>query len=234
MVKRQPGLDETLRAMRSTAARDKISLIQAKQGLVMNLTPVTLTGRYVQLVPLLRDHVPELAQVGSDPEIWKYMRYGVVDTEQKMSAWVEELLRLQREGSDLPFTVVHRPSGRLAGATRFLNISQTNRSLEVGGTWYGIAFQRTVVNTEAKFLLLRYAFEELNCVRVQFKTDLRNVRSQRAIERLGAVREGVLRDHMILPDGSLRSSVIYSILPEEWLPVKTRLTGWINSADIGQ
>jgi RimJ/RimL family protein N-acetyltransferase len=148
-----------------------------------------------------------------------------------MLAWVEVLLRLQGEGSDLPFSVVHRPSGRLVGATRLLNISQTNRSVEIGGTWYGIAFQRTVVNTEAKFLLLQYAFEDLDCVRVQLKTDLHNVRSQRAIERLGAVHEGVLRNHMILPDGSLRSSVIYSILPDEWPPIKTRLSELINSGD---
>lgn len=197
----------------------------------MNLSPVTLTGQNVQLIPMLRDHVPELTRIGSDPDIWKFMRYGTIDTEQKMQVWVNDLLRLQGVGSDLPFTVVHRASGQIAGATRFLNISQANRSVEIGGTWYGIAFQRTVVNTEAKFLLLQYAIEELDCVRVQFKTDLRNARSQRAISRLGAVQEGVLRNHMILPDGSLRSSVIYSILSDEWPLIKTRLTGWINSAD---
>ena len=195
----------------------------------MNLNPVTLSGKYVQLIPLERAHVPELVKVGAEPEIWQYMRYGLVDTEAKMLAWVDELLELHATGSDLPFAVVHRPSGQIAGATRYLNISQSNRSVEIGGTWFGLAFQRTVVNTEAKYLLLEYAFEGLGCVRVQFKTDLRNERSQRAIERLGAVREGVLRNHMILPDGSLRSSVIYSILPEEWPAIKTRLFGWINS-----
>jgi len=109
-----------------------------------------------------------------------------------------------------------------------LNISQSNRSVEIGGTWYGLEFQRTVVNTEAKYLLFTYAFEKLDCVRVQFKTDLRNERSQRAIERLGAVREGVFRNHMILPDGSIRSSVIYSVLADEWPAVKNRLEGLIN------
>ena len=174
-------------------------------------------------------HVPELAQVGSAPEIWRFMRYGLVDTEEKMLAWVTDLLKYQALGSDLPFCVIHRPSGRIAGATRYLNISQANQSVEIGGTWYGLEYQRTIVNTEAKFLLLQYAFEELGCVRVQFKTDLRNERSQRAIERLGCVREGVLRNHMILPDGSLRSSVIYSILFEEWPGIRNRLTGWIDA-----
>lgn len=194
----------------------------------MNLKPVTLSGQYVELIPLERAHASELAKVGTVPEIWQYMRYGYVGTEAKMLAWVDDLLDWQAKGSDLPFTVVHRPSGRIAGATRYLNISQSNRCVEIGGTWYGLEFQRTVVNTEAKFLLLQYAFEVLDCVRVQFKTDLRNERSQRAIERLGAVREGVLRDHMILPDGAVRSSVIYSILPEEWSVIKTRLAGWID------
>jgi RimJ/RimL family protein N-acetyltransferase len=174
-------------------------------------------------------HVPELTKVGSAPEIWKFMRYGLVDTEAKMGAWVNTLLQLQAAGTDLPFTVIHLPSGKIAGATRYLNISQPNKSVEIGGTWYGLEFQRTVVNTEAKFLLLQYAFEELTYVRVQLKTDVLNVRSQRAIERLGVVREGVLRNHMIMPDGSLRTSVIYSILLEEWPAIKARLVGLINS-----
>jgi RimJ/RimL family protein N-acetyltransferase len=175
-----------------------------------------------------QSQVPELTKVGSAPEIWKFMRYGLIDSEAKMTEWVDSLLKLQEAGSDLPFTVVHLPTGRIAGATRYLNISQSHRSVEIGGTWYGLEFQRTMVNTEAKYLLLAYAFEKLACVRVQFKTDLRNERSQRAIERLGAVREGVLRNHMILPDGSLRSSVIYSILSDEWPQIKTRLTEMIN------
>lgn len=194
----------------------------------MNLSPITLSGQYVRLVPLEYDHVSELTKIGSSPEIWKFMRYGYIDTEEKMWEWVDALLKLQAAGSDLPFTVIHLPTGKIAGATRFLNISQSNRSVEIGGTWYGLEFQRTVVNTEAKYLLFTYAFEKLDCVRVQFKTDLRNERSQRAIERLGAVREGVFRNHMILPDGSIRSSVIYSVLADEWPAVKNRLEGLIN------
>jgi len=194
----------------------------------MNLSPVTLSGRFVKLIPMEQSQVPELTQVGSVPEIWKFMRYGLIDSQAKMSEWVDSLLKLQEAGSDLPFTVAHLPTGRIAGATRYLNISQSHRSVEIGGTWYGLEFQRTMVNTEAKYLLLAYAFEKLACVRVQFKADLRNERSQRAIERLGAVREGVLRNHMIFPDGSLRSSVIYSILSDEWPQIKTRLTEMIN------
>jgi RimJ/RimL family protein N-acetyltransferase len=109
-----------------------------------------------------------------------------------------------------------------------MNIEPANRALEIGGTWYSVDFQRTGVNTECKFLLLQHAFEVLDCVRVQIKTDLRNERSQRAIERIGAVREGVLRDHMIMPDGTLRSSVYYSILAREWPEVKQRLVGLMN------
>jgi len=194
----------------------------------MNISPVTLRGKFVQLVPLEPAHIQELARIGSKPEIWKYMRYGLIESESQMSAWVNELLKLQEAGTDLPFTVFHLPSGRIAGATRYLNISQANHAVEIGGTWYGFEFQRTVVNTETKYLLLKYALEDLHCIRVQFKADLSNVRSQKAIERLGAVREGVLRDHMILPDGRVRSSVIYSILSDEWPAIKIRLSSWIT------
>jgi RimJ/RimL family protein N-acetyltransferase len=114
-------------------------------------------------------------------------------------------------------------SGRVAGATRYLNIVPEFRGLEIGGTWYGLGFQRTAVNTECKYLLLQYAFETLSCIRVQFKTDSRNVRSQRAIERIGAKHEGILRNHMILPDGRFRDSVYYSILDNEWPGVKDNL-----------
>ncbi len=194
----------------------------------MIISPVTLTGKFVQLVPLEHAHIQELAGIGSTPEIWKYMRYGLMESESQMSSWVNELLKLQEAGTDLPFTVFHLSSGRIVGATRYLNISQANHAVEIGGTWYGLEFQRTVVNTETKYLLLKFAFEDLRCIRVQFKTDLSNVRSQKAIERLGAVHEGVLRNHMILPDGRVRSSVIYSILSDEWPAIKVRLASWIT------
>jgi RimJ/RimL family protein N-acetyltransferase len=117
----------------------------------------------------------------------------------------------------------------VAGATRYLNITPEHRGLEIGGTWYGLEFQRTVVNTECKYLLLQYAFETLGCIRVQFKTDRLNVRSQRAIERIGARREGVLRNHMILPDGRFRDSVFYSILDDEWSDAKLKLENLLQA-----
>lgn len=189
----------------------------------MKIEPVTLTGKVVRLEPLAEAHVPSLAQVGLEEKIWRYMRYGNVETIDQLGTWVRELLELQAVGSDLPFAVIHLSSGHAIGSTRYLHIDHDNRSLEIGGTWYGLDFQGTLVNAECKYLLLKHAFEELSCVRVWFKTDLRNLRSQYAIEKLGAVKEGVLRNHMIMPNGFIRDSVIYSILPQEWPEVKQRL-----------
>jgi RimJ/RimL family protein N-acetyltransferase len=145
-----------------------------------------------------------------------------------IEGWVRNILDRSVRGTDVPFAVVHLESGRIAGATRYMEIRPADRGLEIGGTWYGIEFQRTAVNTECKYLLLQHAFEELKCIRVQFKTDSRNVRSQRAIERIGAVREGMLRNHMILPDGTFRHSVYYSILDSEWPAVKALLQGKLD------
>ncbi len=140
-----------------------------------------------------------------------------------MRAWVLDILSRQAAGTDLPFAVIHLASDRVAGATRFMEMRQQHRGLEIGGTWYGVDFQRTAVNTECKYLLLKYAFEKLDCVRVQFKADARNERSIKAIERIGAKWEGVLRNHYVLKDGRLRDSVYFSILDQEWGEVKTRL-----------
>ncbi len=196
----------------------------------MDVHPIVLTGRVVRLEPLSEAHVPDLTLAGQDESIWRYMVYGTMGGEEQMRAWVQEILDRQARGSDLPFAVVHLEAGRAIGSTRYLDIQPDNRGLEIGGTWYGAAFQRTAVNTECKYLLLRHAFETLGCLRVQFKTDLRNARSQQAIERIGAVREGVLRTHMILPDGYVRSSVYYSILAEEWPEVKARLEKMLHNA----
>ena len=193
----------------------------------MDVHPITLCGRFVRLEPLSQAHVPGLAQAGKDESIWRYMRYGLVTGQGRMSQWVRHMLDLQARGNDLPFAVIHLPDEKAAGATRYLNIDRPDRNLEIGGTWYGLQYQRTAVNTECKYLLLRHAFENLGCLRVQIKTDQRNQRSQQAIERLGAVQEGILRDHIILPDGYLRSSVIYSILKREWPQVKQRLEGYL-------
>jgi RimJ/RimL family protein N-acetyltransferase len=189
----------------------------------MKIEPVTLTGKVVRLEPLTMDHVADLARVGLEPEIWHYMRYGKIENSEGLKAWVQELLSLQEQGTDLPFAVIYLASGRAVGSTRFLHIDMPNRSLEIGGTWYGLEYQGTKVNTECKYLLLRHAFEQLGCIRVWFKTDGRNLRSQHALEKLGVVKEGVLRNHMILPDGYIRDSVVYSLLPDEWPQVKANL-----------
>ena len=190
--------------------------------------PVTLTGKYVRIEPMTEAHVPALAEIGVGQTFWGFMVYGNIDSIEDMRNWVQEILSRAEKGTDLPFVAIHLASQRVAGATRYLNIMPADRGLEIGGTWYGPEFQRTAVNTECKYLLLRHAFESLGCIRVQLKTDLRNERSQRAIERIGAVKEGVLRNHMILPDGRYRHSVFYSILDSEWPDIKTRLEEMLN------
>lgn len=194
----------------------------------MEVKPVILTGNHIRLEPMTEAHVPGLAEIGAGQTFWDFMLYGNIDTVDDMRNWVRDILARAEKGTDLPFVVIHLASGRVAGATRYLNIMPKDRGLEIGGTWYGLEFQRTPVNTECKYLLLQHAFETLACIRVQLKTDLRNERSQKAIERIGAVKEGVLRNHMILPDGRIRHSVFYSILDSEWPEVKKRLEEMIR------
>jgi RimJ/RimL family protein N-acetyltransferase len=189
----------------------------------MEVKPVILQGKHVRLEPMTEAHIPGLAEIGVGQDFWDFMLYGNMNTEADMANWVREILSRAEKGTDLPFVVVHLASGRVAGATRYLNIMPHDRGLEIGGTWYGTEFQRTAVNTECKYLLLKHAFETLGCIRAQLKTDSRNERSQRAIERIGAVKEGLLRNHMILPDGRYRHSVYYSIIDAEWPEAKARL-----------
>jgi RimJ/RimL family protein N-acetyltransferase len=186
-------------------------------------TPVTLTGKYARLEPLDEAHIPGLAEIGIGQNFWHFMLYGDMKTDADMRNWVMDILRRAEKSADLPFAVIDLTSGRVAGATRYLNIMPKDRGLEIGGTWYGTDFQRTAVNTECKYLLMSYAFEKLRAIRVQLKTDSRNERSQKAIERIGAKKEGVLRNHMILPDGYFRHSVFYSVLDTEWPEVKKNL-----------
>lgn len=187
------------------------------------VTSVTLTGNYVRLEPMTEAHVSGLAEIGVGQNFWDFMLYGRMDSEEDMRGWVMDIMSRGEKGTDLPFVVIHLASGRVAGATRYLNIMPKDRGLEIGGTWYGTEFQRTAVNTECKYLLLKHAFETLGAIRVQLKTDLRNERSQKAMERIGAKKEGILRNHMILPDGRYRDSVYYSILDSEWPEVKKGL-----------
>jgi RimJ/RimL family protein N-acetyltransferase len=198
---------------------------------MLHITPVTLTGAIIRLEPLSASHVPDLTVVGHDENIWRYMVYGDVMSQDRMAWFVEELLRRQARGTDLPFAVVLHATGRAIGCTRFMEIRADHRCVEIGGTWYGVEYQGTGINTEAKYLLLRHAFEELGCIRVQIKTDPRNARSLRAIERVGFVKEGILRQHMIRPDGVIRDSVYYSIIDAEWPVAKARLEAMLASSD---
>ena len=177
----------------------------------------------MRLEPVAPRHAEELFAAGSAEAIWTYMPRPVLKSVEDTLGWIQEALAAAAEGSQLPFAIVHRASGKAIGSTRYLDILREHRGLEIGWTWMGTAYQRTPVNTECKSLLLTHAFEELGAVRVQLKTDLRNERSQRAIERIGAVREGVLRKHMLRWDGYIRDTVYYSILASEWLDVKRRL-----------
>lgn len=188
----------------------------------MDVRQVALSGKIVRLEPLTLGHVPDLYSA-SDPTIWKYMLYGDIVAETDMEKWVQDMLQRAESGNDLPFAVVHLATGKAIGATRYLEIRRQHRGLEIGGTWYGLDYQRTGVNTECKYLLLKHAFETLGCVRVQFKSDSRNEKSIAAIKRIGAKPEGILRNHMILPDGTLRHSAYFSILDSEWPNVKVSL-----------
>lgn len=185
--------------------------------------PVTLWGRLVRLEPLTLEHAAPLFRVAQDDEVWRYMPVPVPETISMVESWIAEALELWACGQALPFAIVECATGLAIGSTRFLDISTHDHHVEIGWTWLGRAYWRTPINSECKYLLLRHAFETLGCVRVALKTDLRNERSQRAIERLGATREGILRRVVITHTGYPRSSVYYSILDDEWPPLRARL-----------
>ena len=186
------------------------------------LEPVTLEGRRVRLEPLSEEHLPALCAVGLEPELWRWT-LSRVGTPEEMRAYVEEALRQQREGVALPFATVERGSGRVVGSTRFCNADAHNRRVEIGWSWIAPPWQRTPVNTEAKYLMLRHAFEALGCIRVEIKTDALNERSRAAILRLGAREEGTLRRHMLTESGRVRDTVYFSILEDEWPGVRAGL-----------
>lgn len=184
--------------------------------------PVTLTGQYVELVPLAVDHLDDLfAAGGGDEEVWRWLVGPPPRTREELRGWMGEVLG---DPAYVPFAVVHRASGRAVGWTAFLDVEVADERLEIGWTWYGRAHWRSPVNTETKLLLLTHAFEELGMGRVQLKTDHLNERSQAAVARLGARREGVLRRHRRRPDGSWRDSVYFSLVADEWPEAKARLT----------
>jgi N-acetyltransferase len=185
--------------------------------------PVTLSGRYVDLVPLDRSHAAELALAARDPEVVRYLVLPMQGTREDAESVISVLLGRQRASTDLPFATRLRSSGAVVGMTRFLHIDPEDESIEIGGTFLDPTYWRTPLNTDAKLTMLRHAFDSGGVHRVTLQTDLRNERSQRAIARLGAVREGVHREDRRLPDGYFRSSVVFSILASEWPAVRDRL-----------
>jgi RimJ/RimL family protein N-acetyltransferase len=188
----------------------------------MNISPVTLEGRHVRLEPLSTAHAAALCEVGLDEDLWRWTTTRIT-TPAEMRAYIDAALDEQARGVSLPFVTVHRETGRAVGSTRFGSIDAAHRRLEIGWTWVGRNWQRTPVNTEAKYLMLRHAFETLSAVRVELKTDSLNERSRRAIGRIGATEEGTLRNHMITYTGRLRHSVIFSVIDAEWPQVKSAL-----------
>jgi RimJ/RimL family protein N-acetyltransferase len=188
----------------------------------MNITPVTLEGRFVRLEPLSRDHLDGLCEVAFDEDLWRFT-LARIRSREDLLAYIDEALSLQQRGAALPFATVDLASGKVAGSTRFGSIDTQHRRLEIGWTWLGAGFQRTAANTEAKYLMLKHAFEDLEAIRVEFKTDSLNERSQKALLRIGAKEEGTFRNHMITPSGRLRHSVYFSVIDGEWPAVKAGL-----------
>jgi len=185
--------------------------------------PVTLEGSHVRLEPLDKSHAEDLFAVGQDEVVWRYLPRPSFRDFADVTKWIDAAKRDAADNTQIPFAIVHRRVNRAIGSTRYLEIRQPHRGLEIGYTWIAMPFQRTEVNTECKYLMLKHAFDSLGALRVQFKTDSRNTQSCRAIERIGAVREGILRRHMVVWDHVVRDSVYYSIVDVEWPMIKGRL-----------
>jgi N-acetyltransferase len=188
----------------------------------MIVSPVTLEGRHVRLEPLSHAHHAGLCEIGLEPELWRLIPTQV-RTPEEMAAYIDTALAEQSRVASLPFAQIEKASGRVIGSTRYLNIERAHRRLEIGATWLAPAWQRTAINTESKYLLLRHAFETLGCLRVELKTDSLNERSRNAILRIGAREEGTFRNHMITSTGRIRHTVYFSIIDSEWPDVKARL-----------
>ncbi|MGU3360116.1 GNAT family N-acetyltransferase [Methylobacterium sp. M6A4_1b] len=189
----------------------------------MALSPLTLTGRHVELVPLAQDHAEALSDAVRDGDVWR-LWYTAIPAPDRMAAEIARRLDLQATGTMLPFTVLDGPGGRPVGMTTYMNIDAAGPRVEIGSTWYAARVQRTHLNTEAKRLLLAHAFDGLGCLAVEFRTHAMNQASRRAIERLGARLDGILRHHQRLADGSLRDTCVYSIVAPDWPTVRTHLT----------
>jgi RimJ/RimL family protein N-acetyltransferase len=188
----------------------------------MKVEPVVLHGTHVRLEPLSQSHHSGLCEVGLDEILWRWIPTPVVKPED-MAAYIDKALAEQASGVSLPFALIEQSSGRAIGSTRYGNIDKLNHRVEIGWTWVARPWQRTAVNTEAKYLLLRHAFETLGCIRVELKTDSLNTQSRNAILRIGAREEGTFRNHMITASGRLRHTVYFSIIDSEWSEIKSRL-----------
>jgi RimJ/RimL family protein N-acetyltransferase len=189
----------------------------------MNITPVILEGSHVRLEPLELTHAQDLFNSSRQPEIWEFLVPAPIQTLEEMRGWIEKAVQQTQARTQIWFTAVRRTDNRAVGVTSYLNISHADRGLEIGGTWLSTEVWRTAINSECKYLLLRHAFETLGCIRVQLKTDERNLRSQHAIARLGALKEGILRKYQVTHTGHQRNTVMFSIIDSEWPSVKTKL-----------
>ena len=186
------------------------------------IEPVTLEGRYATLEPLARKHEADLKRAAADGELWR-LWYTSVPAPDKTRSYIDAALSMREDLGAMPFGVRDNASGEIVGCTRYFNVDAGNRRLEIGHTWYARRAQRTAINTECKLLLLTHAFEKLACIAVEFRTHWFNHASREAIARLGAKQDGVLRNHQILPDGSYRDTVAFSIIESEWPAVKRHL-----------
>jgi RimJ/RimL family protein N-acetyltransferase len=184
----------------------------------------------VRLEPLAKTHCAGLAEVGLDEELWRWIPVPV-RTVDEMAAYIETALGEQERGISLPFAIVEKATGRAIGSTRYGNIDRTHHRVEIGWTWVAPDWQRTAANTEAKYLLLKHAFETLGCMRVELKTDSLNQRSRAAILRIGAREEGTFRNHMITASGRIRHTVYFSIIDSEWPAAKARLEAILGSPE---
>jgi RimJ/RimL family protein N-acetyltransferase len=188
-----------------------------------------LSGSHVRLEPLTLQHHPALCEVGLAPELWRWT-VGFVATPANLLEYVEAALAAQTAGTAIPYATVEQSTGKVIGSTRFMNIDRPNKRVEIGSTWIAPLWQRTAVNTEAKYLMLRYAFETLGCIRVELKTDALNEKSRRAILRMGAKEEGIFRNHMICYGDRIRASVYFSLIDSEWPAVKAGLEAKLSRA----
>ena len=190
------------------------------------LEPVTLQGAHARLEPLSQDQCDGLTEAVRDGELWK-LWYTFIPKAEDMKKEIDRRLGLQAAGSMLPFTVFDA-DGKIAGMSTYMNVDTPNRRVEIGSTWYAKRVQRSALNTQCKLLLLGHAFEAINCIAVEFRTHFFNHQSRRAIERLGAKQDGILRNHQVAPNGTLRDTVVFSIIVSEWPTVKTHLTYQLN------